>query len=162
MTLRNTADHCCDSPTTNVNLPVQSNVRVFVSESTCVCVCMLRRVCVCCDVCVYACSECARACVCEWEWECVWWCVCVCVYVCITMLACVCVCDLGEDVSNHVFYPWQRRRGTGQWQQVLTDSRHTRTADTDTFTYCYASQKNVFKAQRMKGEAITLLFQKTI
>ena len=69
MTLRNTADHCCDSPTTNVNLPVQSNVRVFVSESTCVCVCMLRRmlrrVCVCCDVCVYAYSECARACVCE-------------------------------------------------------------------------------------------------
>ena len=29
----------------------------------------------------------------------------MCVYVCITMLACVCVCDLGEDVSNHVFYP---------------------------------------------------------
>ncbi len=43
-----------------------------------------------------------------------------------------------------------------------SDSKYSRTADTDTFTYCYASQKNVFKAQRMKGEAITLLFQKTI
>ncbi len=52
--------------------------------------------------------------------------------------------------------------------------KYSRTAvatDTDTFTYCYAknyiivildSQKNVFKAQRMKGEAITLLFQKTL
>ena len=55
-----------------------------------------------------------------------------------------------------------------------SDSKYSRTAvatDTDTFTYCYAknyiivildSQKNVFKAQRMKGEAITLLFQKTL
>ncbi len=59
MTLRNTADHCCDSPTTNVNLPVQSNVRIFVSESTCV------RICMC--VCVYA--VCMPRCVC----------VCVCV-----------------------------------------------------------------------------------
>ena len=55
-----------------------------------------------------------------------------------------------------------------------SDSKYSRTAvatDTNIFTYCYAknyiivildSQKNVFKAQRMKGEAITLLFQKTL
>ena len=51
MTLRNTADHCCDSPTMNVNLPVQS-VFVRVRVSTCVraYMCVCARVCMC--VCV--------------------------------------------------------------------------------------------------------------
>ena len=74
MTLRNTADHCCDSPTTNVNLSVQSNVRVF-CESTCVRAYMYVCVCVC---------LCVRACVCV--------CVCVCVCMCACAHACVCVC----------------------------------------------------------------------
>ncbi len=153
MTLTNTADHCCDSPTTNVNLPVQSNVRVFVRVRVCVRICMYMCVCVCVCACVCMCvcvclrvrmCVCVCLCVRMLAWVCVCVRVCACVCVCVYNYACVCVCVCVWIYARMCLTMYSTLdRGKGA---LGSDSKYSRTAvatDTNIFTYCYAKNYNL-------------------